>query len=185
MPCTSKRRDRAGEASTFTLTSFNRPAKSVASCSSAGLTVRHGPHHSAHRSTSTGTEAASTTVSNSSSPLSVIQGSGVAHFPHLGTPDAPSGTRFFVPQLVHRTIVVPSCDITSESRALPVTFPTMSAMFARSGHESDTASRSRDQSAQVRGHGLRPYAVAPIEQHGMDQQGIELEEGDTILPART
>ncbi len=103
MVCTPKRRASAGEVSTLTLTSFNRPDKSRATCSSAGLTIRHGPHHSAHISTSTGMAASSTISSNSSSPLSVIHGRAAPHLPHLGTPDARSGIRFFVPQVAHGT----------------------------------------------------------------------------------
>ncbi len=101
--CTPKRRASTGEVSTFTLTSFNRPDKSRATCSRAGLTIRHGPHHSAHISTSTGMAASSTISSNSSSPLSVIHGRDAPHLPHFGTPDARSGTRFFVPQVAHVT----------------------------------------------------------------------------------
>ena len=54
--CTVNRCEIAGALSTSTLTSLSCPARSVASCSSAGLTIRHGPHQGAHRSTSTGTE---------------------------------------------------------------------------------------------------------------------------------
>jgi hypothetical protein len=44
-----------GAASTSTFTSFSWPARSLASCSSAGVTIRQGAHHVAHRSTSAGT----------------------------------------------------------------------------------------------------------------------------------
>jgi Enoyl-CoA hydratase/isomerase len=58
---TSKRCDKPGAVSTSTLTSLSAPARSMASCSSAGLTIRHGPHQVAQRSTSTGTGEFSTT----------------------------------------------------------------------------------------------------------------------------
>ena len=61
MAWAANRREICGEVSTLTLTSFTRPARSRASCSSAGLTARHGPHHGAHRSTMTGIVAASAT----------------------------------------------------------------------------------------------------------------------------
>ena len=73
---TSKRSDSFGVSSTFTLTSLTRPAYSRAICSSAGLTIRHGPHQGAHRSTSTGILEPSTTSAKSSSPASAIHGSG-------------------------------------------------------------------------------------------------------------
>ena len=76
MACTPKRCCSFGASSTLTLTSFSRPAISVASCSSAGLTMRHGPHHGAQRSISAGTDACSATSAKSSSPASTIQGSG-------------------------------------------------------------------------------------------------------------
>lgn len=44
------------------LASLICPARSVASCSRAGDTIRHGPHHGAHRSTRTGTGESSTTA---------------------------------------------------------------------------------------------------------------------------
>ena len=43
--------------STLTLTTFSRPARSVAACSISGLTVRHGPHQGAQRSMRTSTGA--------------------------------------------------------------------------------------------------------------------------------
>jgi hypothetical protein len=100
----SKRRANPGALSTSTLTSFRWPARSLASWSSAGLTIRHGGHHSAHRSTKTGTVEPMATVSKSSSPASVTQGSDDWHLPHLGTPCALAGTRFFVPQFTHATM---------------------------------------------------------------------------------
>ena len=51
---------------------------------SAGLTIRHGPHHGAHMSTTTGTDAASATSAKVSSPASTIQGSGWWQLPQRG-----------------------------------------------------------------------------------------------------
>jgi hypothetical protein len=65
-----------GEVSTFTLTSLTWPARSRASCSSAGLTMRHGPHQGAHKSTMTGILAASATSPKVVSSASAIHGSG-------------------------------------------------------------------------------------------------------------
>ena len=44
-----KRCEICGETLTLTLTSFTWPARSRASCSSAGLTIRQGPHQGAHK----------------------------------------------------------------------------------------------------------------------------------------
>ena len=73
MAWTAKRREICGEVSTLTLTSLIFPARSRASCSSAGLTVRQGPHQGAHRSMTTGSLAASAT---SAKVASAIHGSG-------------------------------------------------------------------------------------------------------------
>ena len=113
MDCTPKRCCSLGESSTLTFTSFRRPAMSVATCASAGLTMRHGPHQGAHRSTTTGTDARSATSAKVSSPASTIQGSGLWQWPQCGTPEAVAGTRFLRPQFGHRTI---SSDICSPAR---------------------------------------------------------------------
>jgi hypothetical protein len=70
------RREMCGEVSTFTLISFTRPARSWASYSSAGLTMRQGPHQGAHKSTMTGMLAASATSLKVASSASAIHGSG-------------------------------------------------------------------------------------------------------------
>ena len=44
MAWTPNRSETCGEVSTLTLTSLTLPARSRASCSSAGLTMRQGPH---------------------------------------------------------------------------------------------------------------------------------------------
>src|SRR5262245_34545086 len=98
---TAKRSDSFGASSTLTLTSLTSPARSVATCSSAGLTIRHGPHQGAHRSTSTGTAACSATSAKVSSPASAIHGSGLWQMPQRGVPEAAAGTRLVRPQFGH------------------------------------------------------------------------------------
>ena len=88
----------AAKASTFTLTSFTRPARSRASCSTAGLTMRQGPHQGACRSTMAGSLAASATSAKEVSSASAIHGSGRCHLPQRGVPAAAAGTRFAWPQ---------------------------------------------------------------------------------------
>jgi hypothetical protein len=88
MAWTPDRREIAGEVSTFTLTSLTWPARSRASCSRAGLIVRHGPHYGARKSTRTGILAASATSPNVVSSASAIHGSGWWHLPHRGVPAA-------------------------------------------------------------------------------------------------
>jgi hypothetical protein len=103
MDCTPNLCCSLGELSTLTLTSLILPASSVASCSSAGLTMRHGPHQGAHRSTSTGTDGASAIAAKVSSPASTIHGSGLWQLPQCGVPFATAGTRFRRPQCGHLT----------------------------------------------------------------------------------
>ncbi len=76
MACAPNRWDTCGETSTFTLTSLTRPARSRASYSSTGLTMRQGPHQGAHKSTMTGILAASATSPKVVSSASAIHGSG-------------------------------------------------------------------------------------------------------------
>src|ERR1700733_1689205 len=95
----------AGDWSTSTLTSFNCPARSAASCSNAGLTIRHGPHQVAHKSTSTGTEAFSTTRAKSGPPAEAIHGSHWWQLAQRGFPSAAAGTRFRLPQCGQVTVV--------------------------------------------------------------------------------
>jgi hypothetical protein len=79
------------------------PTSSAASCASAGLTIRHGPHQGAHKSTSTGTDAFSASSAKLSSPASTIHGSGLWQLSHRGVPGAAAGTRFRRPQFGHVT----------------------------------------------------------------------------------
>ncbi|KZO58414.1 hypothetical protein M3E00_05255 [Dietzia cinnamea] len=71
-----------------------------------GPARRHGPHHGAHTSTSTGMLDSSTTAWKSASFASTTQGSGVLHFPQRGVPSATTGMRFLAPQFPHTTVVV-------------------------------------------------------------------------------
>src|SRR5579863_9642728 len=53
-----------GFSSTLSLTIFTLPLSELEISSSAGAIIRHGPHHSAQKSTTTGSLALSTSVSN-------------------------------------------------------------------------------------------------------------------------
>jgi hypothetical protein len=75
----------------------------AATSSRAGLTMRHGPHQGAHRSTTTGRDAAPATSGNVVSPASAVQGSGWWQLPQRGMPDAAAGTRLRCPQWRQRT----------------------------------------------------------------------------------
>lgn len=116
---TSNRRERPGAWSTFTFTSLIRLANWRANASSAGLTMRHGPHHGAHRSTTTGIVAFSTTSWNSLSAASTIQGNHAPQLPHLGTPLADAGTRFLFPHVSHRTMSEATCPILAHTGTPP------------------------------------------------------------------
>jgi hypothetical protein len=104
MPCTPKRSATRGASSTLTLTALRRPANSRAACSTPGATIRQGPHHGAHRSSSTGRLAAVTTWSKSSSPAAVSQGRAVWQAAQRATPVAAAGRRLRLPQLGQVTI---------------------------------------------------------------------------------
>lgn len=93
----SKRAERRGDLSTSTLTSFTAPARSLAKWSRAGLTSRQGPHHTAQKSTSTGTGDSSAISVKSLSSASTIHGNSWWQFAHLGRPLALEGTRFGLP----------------------------------------------------------------------------------------
>src|SRR5690242_4209467 len=76
--------------------------------------MRHGPHHGAHASSSTGSGECSTSAANVASvttsgvvvALDAPAGSGVLHRPHTGCRPACSlslGTRLVAPHVGHRT----------------------------------------------------------------------------------
>src|SRR5688572_28585033 len=58
-----KRPARSCSSSVFTLTTTSRPASLEATRAISGATARHGPHHGAQKSTSTGTGDAFTSAS--------------------------------------------------------------------------------------------------------------------------
>src|SRR4051794_17146363 len=78
-------RESRGFSSTLTFTTFKRPVYSAASCSRMGETKRHGPHHGAHRSTTTETEAFDST-GKVASVASTTQGRAVPQLPQNGVP---------------------------------------------------------------------------------------------------
>src|SRR6185503_2303868 len=90
--------------STFSLTTLRCPACSVASRSTAGETMRQGPHHGAQKSTTTGTEAV-VSVPNESLSASTSHGSLWPQLAHWGTPCADAWTRLRLPQWGQVTIV--------------------------------------------------------------------------------
>ena len=68
--------------------------------------MRHGPHHGAQRSTTTGTFVA-TTASKSASVPSTSQGRSALHLAHLGSPVAAAGTRLRALHETHVTMLMP------------------------------------------------------------------------------
>jgi len=62
--------------------------------------MRHGPHHGAHRSTTTGTDAVAS-ASKSPASASTSHGSIVLQRAQRGAPRATSPTRLRAPQLGH------------------------------------------------------------------------------------
>src|SRR5579862_1645711 len=107
-PLTAKRLATPGASSTLTFTVLTRPANRRVAPSTAGPTIRHGPHHGAHRSTRTG-RALSAAASNVVSSASTSQGRGSWHFAQRGEPAAAVGTRLRLPQPVQATMVPDMC----------------------------------------------------------------------------
>src|SRR5204862_1733565 len=71
MPRTPYLRGVCGFSSILTLATVTRPSMTVARSSRNGATILQGPHHSAQKSTRTGSVARSTTLSNSPSLTAV------------------------------------------------------------------------------------------------------------------
>jgi hypothetical protein len=92
------------------------PAYSSASRSSAGLTIRHGPHQGAQKSTRVGIVDFSATSAKSTSDASAIHGSGWWQLPQCGIPVAAAGTRLLRPQFGHR--ITRACMADSSQAAL-------------------------------------------------------------------
>src|SRR5438128_9923797 len=70
------------------------PPDSAASWSSTGAIIRHGPHHSAHASTKTGSEEEASTTSFANVASVTIRG-----FPSAAAPEVGPGS--FAPHLPH------------------------------------------------------------------------------------
>src|SRR2546428_1693803 len=105
---TLKRVAVAGFSSTLSFANRTRPAICAASSSRTGATMRHGPHHGAHISSTTGSGERSTSAENVAS-VTVTgpcgTGSGALHRPHTGcSPRAifSCGTRLVAPQAGQR-----------------------------------------------------------------------------------
>jgi hypothetical protein len=96
-----------GFSSTFSLPTCTRPANSRASCSTTGAIAWQGPHHGAHRSTSTGSGERSTWLEKLASVIvrgSPVGGSGALHRPQTGASPLASfacGMRLPVPHAGH------------------------------------------------------------------------------------
>ena len=87
MPVTPKREAVAGFSSTFNFANRTRLENCIASSSMIGASVRQGPHHAAHISTSTGSSERSTSAANVASDTSTGRagtGSRARHFPQTG-----------------------------------------------------------------------------------------------------
>src|SRR6266481_6038604 len=94
----------SGYRSVSTLTTMAQPAMPLAVRATSSADIRHGPHHSAQKSTSTGTRALCVISSNCSGSTS--NGSFIGDSGDLHAPQRPvsarclAGTRFFCPQVV-------------------------------------------------------------------------------------
>ncbi len=103
MPCTLKRAANSGYRSVSTFTTTALPAMSAAARATSGAAIRHGPHHAAQKSASTGTRASrmiSSNDSGSTSSGSFTAGNGALQAPHLpASARCLAGTRFFLPQV--------------------------------------------------------------------------------------
>src|ERR1700722_19627692 len=102
MPWTLKRAASSGNFSVSTLSTTAQPASSRATCATCGAAMRQGPHHSAQKSTSTGTLLAPTISSNSGGPAAIgsdIGGKATLHAPHRPvSATCFAGIRFGFPQ---------------------------------------------------------------------------------------
>ena len=73
MPITPYRAATSGVSSTLVFTNLMRPPYCSARASTSGDTMRHGPHHGAQKSTTTGSEAASTSSAKAVSVSATIK----------------------------------------------------------------------------------------------------------------
>jgi hypothetical protein len=100
-----------GFSSTFSFSTFRRPARSAAILSITGATARQGPHQGAQKSTSTGIGDLSTSCAQFASvPFTGSEGnSGFLQLPQLGTLFVGlAASRFSLPQKEQRVTGV--CD---------------------------------------------------------------------------
>jgi hypothetical protein len=95
MLCTPNLAPSSGCSSVLIFTTLSLPARSVAIFSTAGETMRHGPHQGAQKSARTGTGLPATPDWKSAAETSTSHGSGEPHFAQWGTPVAGTWTRFF------------------------------------------------------------------------------------------
>src|SRR5438876_1151572 len=99
----------AGQRSVSTFKTIARDAISEATFFTSGAAIRHGPHHSAQKSTSTGTRAARTMLSKVSGSVSIgsaIGGSSALHAPQRpASARCSGGTRLLFPQAGHFRII--------------------------------------------------------------------------------
>jgi hypothetical protein len=106
---TLKRAAVTGFSSTFSFATRTRPPISAASSSITGASIRHGPHHAAHMSSSTGSGERSTSAENVASVTvtGLLETSrGVLHRPHTGSSPCAilaRGTRLVAPQAGQRS----------------------------------------------------------------------------------
>ncbi len=123
-----RRRDEAaGLASLSTLASTAAPWSSRAACSNWGAIARHGPHHAAQKSTTTGSSLRVTKRSKRESSIAAGLPSSKAlpHLPHTGSSRARAASRrLAVLQLGQMTIMpIPgireTCSVATSSGACP------------------------------------------------------------------
>src|SRR5690606_19792488 len=104
----------AGARSVSTLSTSAFPARLSAAFATTGAAILQGPHHSAQKSTSTGTVASLVIWSNRLASTSIGALTGPSGF--LQVPQRPvwarwrAGTRFFEPQCVQVRIIVDAAD---------------------------------------------------------------------------
>ncbi len=110
-----------GAWSTLTFTIRSAPARSRLSWSSAGPTRRHGPHHGAQRSTTTGRVDRSMSRSKSDAVASVSHGRSVLQPAHRGLPRVTIGTRLVRPQAGQTIscLVVTTLPVALDGRSQP------------------------------------------------------------------
>src|SRR5262245_37007915 len=186
----SKRATVAGLSSTLSLANRTRPAISNANSSIAGAMIRHGPHHGAHASTSTGSGDRSTSPEKLASVTVtgwLWTGSGVLHRPHTGsTPWAifSGGTRLVVPQAGQRIrsgSAVPTAPASERLSARPPRWVSGQGERASQHLVRVVDEDERELPAQVFWHVLHVALVSPGQDHLADPGAVRGE--DLLLDA--